>query len=78
MHLHYFEVAGIDPEEAGMQPITGKSLTDIFYSEKEDLVVPERNFVLVGKERHDVGRPNDEGYPVRGIITDRLFLPAKF
>jgi len=25
---------------------------------------------LVGKERHDVGRPNDEGYPVRGIITD--------
>jgi hypothetical protein len=27
--------------------------------------------VLVGKERHDVGRPHDWGYPIRGIITDR-------
>jgi hypothetical protein len=31
--------------------------------------------VLVGKERHDVGRPNDQGYPIRGIVTDEwLFL----
>ncbi len=65
----YFEVAGVNPEKAGMQPITGKSLTDIFYSKKAGIVNPGRNFVLVGKERHDVGRPNDEGYPVRGIFT---------
>jgi len=58
-----------------MQPLTGKSLTDIFYSTKNGSVNPERNFVLVGKERHDVGRPNDEGYPVRGIISeDYLYL----
>ena len=25
--------------------------------------------MLVGKERHDLGRPNDEGYPVRAIRT---------
>ncbi len=74
----YFEVAGIEPEKAGMQPITGKSLTDIFYSEKEGLVNPERNFVLVGKERHDVGRPNDEGYPVRGIIADQYLYLHNF
>jgi hypothetical protein len=31
--------------------------------------------VLVGKERHDVGRPNDWGYPIRGIIKDEtLYL----
>lgn len=66
----YFEIAGIDAEQVGMQPITGKSLTDIFYLEKEGYVNPNRDFVLVGKERHDVGRPDDEGYPVRGILTD--------
>ncbi|MEZ5103656.1 MAG: sulfatase [Draconibacterium sp.] len=71
----YFELAGINPENVGMQPLTGKSLTDIFYSTKNGSVNPERNFVLVGKERHDVGRPNDEGYPVRGIISeDYLYL----
>ena len=35
----------------------------------------ERNFVLVGKERHDLGRPHDQGYPVRGIVKDEwLYL----
>jgi arylsulfatase A-like enzyme len=32
--------------------------------------VPERRlFTLVGKERHDLGRPYDAGYPVRAIRT---------
>ena len=66
----YLELAGLSPETAVMQPVTGKSLTDIFYSEKEGMVNPDRNFVLVGKERHDVGRPDDQGYPVRGICKD--------
>ena len=31
--------------------------------------------MIIGKERHDVGRPNDVGYPVRGIVTkDFLYL----
>jgi len=66
----YLEVAGLTAKEAGMSPITGKSLTDIFYSDNEGIVNPNRNFVLIGKERHDVGRPNDEGYPIRGIFKD--------
>ncbi len=74
----YFEVAGIDPERAGMQPITGKSLTDIFFSEQEGIVNPMRNFMLVGKERHDVGRPNDEGYPVRGLIANGFLYLHNF
>jgi arylsulfatase A-like enzyme len=29
-----------------------------------------RQFVLAGKERHDLGRPHDAGYPVRAIRTN--------
>ncbi|GAA4305259.1 sulfatase [Compostibacter hankyongensis] len=65
----FLEVAGVDPGRTGMQPITGKSLTDIFYSSREGTVNPQRDHVLIGKERHDVGRPHDEGYPIRGIIA---------
>jgi len=34
-----------------MQPFEGKSLTDIFYSNKSGLVNAKRDHVLVGKER---------------------------
>ncbi len=71
----YLELAGLTVEEAGMQPVTGKSLFDIFFSEKEGNVASDRDHVLVGKERHDVGRPDDQGYPVRGIFKgDYLYL----
>ncbi|MCF6333463.1 MAG: sulfatase [Draconibacterium sp.] len=79
----YLDVAGLSAEKIGMQTITGISLTQIFNSEKNGIVIPDRDFVLVGKERHDVGRPNDEGYPVRGILTNgylylRNFKPERW
>jgi len=74
----YLELAGLTAEKAGMQPITGNSLTEIFYSEKAGKVIPERDFVLVGKERHDVGRPDDQGYPVRGILKDGYLYIRNF
>jgi N-sulfoglucosamine sulfohydrolase len=64
----FLELVGLTAETAGMQPVTGISLTDILFSEKEGQVVPARDYTLVGKERHDVGRPDDQGYPVRGIF----------
>lgn len=71
----WLEVAGITEEAAGMQPVTGRSLTGIFYAGKEGQVTAGRNSVLVGKERHDVGRPDDQGYPVRGIFKNEyLYL----
>lgn len=71
----YLEIAGLNAKKIGMQAVTGKSLTDIFYSEKSGRVNPKRDYILIGKERHDVGRPNDEGYPIRGIIKgDFLYL----
>ncbi|MEJ8819486.1 sulfatase family protein [Lacibacter sp. H407] len=66
----FLELAGISAAKAGMQPITGKSLTDILFSDKSGTVNPNRNYTLIGQERHDVGRPNDEGYPIRGIVKD--------
>lgn len=71
----FLEAAGVQPETTGMQAITGRSLSDIFQSEKDGTVTDYRDYVLVGKERHDVGRPDDQGYPVRGIFKgDYLYL----
>lgn len=68
----FLEVARVDWEESEMAPTTGTSLTDIFQSAQTGVVNPERDHVLIGKERHDVGRPDDQGYPVRGIIRDGM------
>ena len=74
----FLELAGVQEPNSGMHPIEGISLTDIFYSPEEDQVNPERNFVLLGKEKHDVGRPGDVGYPVRGIIKDGFLYLRNF
>ncbi len=71
----FLELAGVDQSVSQMKSIEGKSLTDILYSEDGEIVSPERDHVLIGKERHDVGRPNDWGYPIRGIRKgDYLFV----
>jgi arylsulfatase A-like enzyme len=74
----FLEIAGIGAKASGMQPMTGKSLVSIFQSEKEGRVDASDNCVLVGKERHDTGRPNDEGYPIRGIISDNFVFLKNF
>ena len=45
--------------------MSGSSFLDVLSSERSGQVEPSRNIVLVGKERHDIGRPHDWGYPVR-------------
>jgi N-sulfoglucosamine sulfohydrolase len=72
------EVAGVSQSRSGMQPLQGNSFTDIFYSRKKGYIDKERNHLLIGKERHDVGRPDDAGYPVRGIISDGFLLLKNF
>ncbi len=64
----FLKVAGVPGQK--MRPITGRSLTEYFNIEAEGLVVKSRDHVLIGKERHDVGRPDDAGYPIRGIVKD--------
>ncbi len=68
------DVAGIPWIESGMQPLTGHSLREIIESDKSGQVVASRDHVLVGKERTDVGRPHNQGYPIRGIITAEHLL----
>ncbi len=68
----FLEVAGIEQQASQMQTIQGKSLTDLLYNKRNS---QKRDHVLIGKERHDVGRPDDVGYPIRGIRKgDYLFL----
>ena len=61
-----------------MQPIEGNSFTNIFYSRKKWNVDKSRNHVLIGKERNDVGRPDDTGYPIRGIVKDGFLYLINF
>lgn len=61
----FLEIAGLEP--AGT--MTGRSFLDILKSGKSGVIDPSRNVMLVAKERHDLGRPNDAGYPVRAIRT---------
>lgn len=69
------ELAGVKAENNNMQPIRGRSLVNILKSTKEGHLETDRDHVLIGKERHDIGRPNNEVYPIRGIFKgDYLYL----
>jgi arylsulfatase A-like enzyme len=71
----FVELAGLRWEQTGMAAPTGRSLVEIFASEQAGRVVPARDHVIIGRERNDVGRPHDQGYPVRGIAKgDWLYL----
>jgi arylsulfatase A-like enzyme len=69
------ELAGLKWADTGMQATIGRSLIELFNSSKSGRVIAARDHVLVGKERHDIGRPNDVGYPIRGIHkNDMLYI----
>ena len=74
----FLQAAGLEQKKSGMQPITGKSLFEVFESPKSGQVIPQRNHVLVGKERHDVGRPYNQGYPIRGIVKGNVLYLRNF
>jgi arylsulfatase A-like enzyme len=71
----FIELAGLKWQETGMPPATGRSLTELMLVERSGVINPARDHVLIGKERHDIGRPNDRGYPIRGIVKgDLLYI----
>lgn len=74
----WLEVAGVDWKKSGMEPSPGRSLTDIFSSEAVGEASPDRDHVLIGKERHDIGRPKDAGYPIRGIVKNGMLYLQNF
>jgi arylsulfatase A-like enzyme len=58
--------------------MTGRSFLDVLTSGKSGSVDASRNVMLVGKERHDLGRPYDQGYPVRAIRTTEFLYVRNF
>ncbi|MFW5915209.1 MAG: sulfatase [Planctomycetota bacterium] len=74
----FLDAAGIGNEDSGMQPITGQSLMDIINDRPGKQTDKDRDHVLIGKERHDLGRPDDVGYPIRGIFQDDYLYLINF
>lgn len=66
----FLELAGLSSHPQ----MTGRSLVPVLASEKSGWIEPMRNVMLIGKERHDLGRPHDWGYPVRGIRTPEFLF----
>ena len=55
--------------------MTGKSFLAALESKESGWIDRTRDWMLVGKERHDLGSPFDQGYPVRAIRTrDYLYI----
>ena len=71
----FLELAEVTESE--MQPRSGSSLVGLIKGEqrKKDQT---RTYAILGKERHDIGRPNDEGYPIRAIINDDFLYIHNF
>ena len=72
------DAAGIEWASSGMQPTAGKSLVPLLRSAQDGQIDPARDHVLIGKERHDIGRPDDAGYPIRGIVQGNLLYLRNF
>ncbi len=72
------ELAGISFADSRMAPVTGTSLVPLMRSELSGRIDARRDHVLIGKERTDVGRPNDWGYPTRGLIDDHWVYLENF
>ncbi len=71
----FIELAGLPWAKTGLAVSPGRSLTDIFRANRSGQINPSRDHVLIGKERHDIGRPGDVGYPIRGIVqAGQLYL----
>lgn len=74
----FLSAAGINPKDTKLRPIQGKSLIPIFKSTEAGIINRENDHVLIGKERHDVGRPNEWGYPIRGIVKGAFLYLKNF
>lgn len=68
------EAAGVEPAGA----MTGRSFLDVLRAGRSGQVDATRNLMLIGKERHDLGRPRDAGYPVRAIRTPEFLYVRNY
>ena len=68
-------------EAAGLKvptSMSGRSFLSALVSEKSGQIDSARNRMVIGKERHDIGRPADQGYPVRAIRTPQYLYVRNY
>ncbi|MEO0445014.1 MAG: sulfatase, partial [Verrucomicrobiota bacterium] len=72
------EIAGVERHEQ----MTGASFLSQLLAETSGRIDAERNYTLLGKERHDIGRTDGDlrsvAYPSRAIRTDRFLYVRNF
>jgi len=71
----FLDLAGITSEESGMQQMEGESLVPLLSGKSE---ASGREVMIFGKERTDIGRPDDVGYPARGISDGKYVYIYNF
>ena len=74
----FLELAGVKAAAAGMELPQGRSLSGILMNKNGGQIEPGREALIVGQERHDLGRPNDVGYPARGLFYDGFLYVHNF
>ena len=71
----FLDIIGINQDLHEMEDFSGKSWKEVFFNNS---IKFEREYIILGKERHDVGRENDKGYPVRSILKNNYFYSINF
>lgn len=74
----FLELAGLNTTAAGMEPVQGRSLLAIFKNKHAGRIEAGRERLIFGQERHDLGRPDDVGYPARGLFQDGFLYVHNF
>ena len=67
-----FEI--VDLELPQTYPVSGKSMTNLLYSDESGKIDENRNAVYASRERHSSARYANLGYPQRAIRTDQYLL----
>lgn len=67
-------LAGASKEHLQQMSMSGKDMLDLFAQRQEQ----DRSYILLGQERHDYGRPQNQGYPIRSIIEDDYLYMYNF
>lgn len=68
------EAAGLD----GMPGGVGRSMFELFASQQSGRITNARDRAYMGRERHDMGREGDLGYPVRCLRTPEYLYCRNF
>lgn len=79
--VSFVDIAPTFLEAAGLESrsqMVGESLLDLVGSEVSGWIDEGRDVAYMGKERHDVGREGDVGYPVRCIRTKKYLYVRNF